>query len=102
MKKYIVSLIVVLVLTVAPLIMRLAWQPADDLMRSVANSTWFWAEICVGVIAICNLTSFITSWVNKRWTFTAGKIIYVVVNAGVIAVKAYVLFIMEFAFMMVG
>ncbi len=100
MKKYIVSLIVVLVLAVAPLIMRLAWQPADDLMRSVANSMWFWAEICVGVIVICNLTSFITSWVNKRWVFTAGKIIYVIINAGAIAVKAYALFIMEFAFMM--
>ena len=103
MKKYIVSLSVISILELFLVVIMffgvIGAMPEDDFTRSVAIFVWLCAEICMGIITSCNLTSFITSWVNKKWKFTIGRIIYVIVNVGIIAFKVYILPPIMFMFM---
>ncbi len=88
MIKYIISLIIIAILTPLPVWARVSYQPIDDFYRNMANDMWFLAEICIGIMAACNLTSYITSGVNMRWRLTAWKVVYVVINIIIFAWQA--------------
>ena len=100
MKKfYSISLIIVLMLPGIAYCIGLLIHTMGESSNSLINSVlWYYIEIFVGVVAISNLVSYITSWCNMRWRFSIGKVIYVILNTIVIAFQTYICGIMTIVF----